>query len=434
MSGSSLEYSLENARSLLTVVGIMAVCWLLSERKTAFPFVLMILALSLQGALVALLFAIPNAEVLLGGISGVVAALAGATAEGTRFVFSYLGGGDPPYAPAPGAAPAFIFGFQVLPLILVIASLSAFLWHVGVLKAVIRVFGLLFRRTLGLSGACSTAVSANIFVGNVESSIVIRAYLAKLTRSEVFTVMTVGLAGVAGSTMVAYATILKDVLPNAAGHVLVASIISAPAGVLLARIMVPPAKGEKPGGDVDMSTSLKYDSAMDALARGVQDGLLVAVNVAAMLIVFVALVALVNGLLAAFPDVDGAPLSLQRIMGWAFAPVAYAIGIPWKEAQTAGDLLGVKLFLTEFAAYLKMGAIPAAELSERSRMIMTYALCGFANVASVGITIGGLTQLYPPERRPLILELAPKALLPGFLATLMTASIVAALPPGIFAR
>ncbi|MBY0421342.1 MAG: hypothetical protein K2Q06_03485, partial [Parvularculaceae bacterium] len=168
------------------------------------------------------------------------------------------------------------------------------------------------------------------------------------------------------------------------------------------------------------------------LTRGVQDGLLVAVNVAAMLIVFVALVALVNGALGAFPDVAGAPLSLQRIMGWAFAPVAYAIGVPWSEAQTAGDLLGVKLFLTEFAAYIKMGAIPAEELSERTRMIMTYALCGFANVASVGITIGGLTQLYPPERRPLILELAPKALLPGFLATLMTASIVAALPPSIF--
>ncbi len=429
-----MDYSLENARSLLTVVAIMGFCWLLSERKTAFPFVLMVLALSLQAALVFLLFAIPNSEVLLSGITGVVAALAGATAEGTKFVFSYLGGGDPPYAPAPGAQPAFIFGFQVLPLILVIASLSAFLWHIGVLKVVIRIFGLLFRSTLGLSGACSTAVSSNIFLGNVESSIVIRAYLPKLTRSEIFTVMTVGLAGVAGSTMVAYATILKDVLPNAAGHVLVASIISAPAGVLLARIMVPPARGEKPGGDVDTSVSLKYDSAVDALTRGVQDGLLVAVNVAAMLIVFVALVALVNSLLGALPNVDGAPLSMQRIMGWIFAPVAWAIGVPWNEAQTAGDLLGVKLFLTEFTAYLKMGAIPAAELSERTRMIMTYALCGFANVASVGITIGGLTQLYPPERRPLILELAPKALLPGFLATLMTASIVAALPPGIFAK
>jgi CNT family concentrative nucleoside transporter len=429
-----LTYSLDNARSLLALVFIILVCWLFSENKRRFPVGLMVGAIALQGGLVALIFALPNAQPLLAGISGAVEALASATRQGTQFVFNYLGGGDQPWmAPGASGAPPFIFGFQVLPLIVVIAALSALMWHIGILKWVIRGFGFLFSRTMGLGGASATAVASNIFLGNVESSIVIKAYLEKLTRSEIFMVMTVGLAGVAGSTMVAYATILKDVLPNAAGHVLVASIISAPAGVLLARIMVPPNADEK-SQDVDYGASLKYDSAMDAITRGVGDGVMVAVNVGATLIVFVAFVALVNSGLGALPDVAGAKLSLERIFGFAFAPLAWLIGVPWEESQKAGDLLGVKLFLTEFVAYIKLGAIPAAELSDRTRMIMTYALCGFANVASVGITVGGLTQLYPVERRPVILELAWKALLPGFLATLMTAAIVAAMPAAMFAK
>jgi len=429
-----LTYSLDNARSLLALVFIILVCWLFSENKRRFPVGLMVGAIALQGGLVALIFALPNAQPLLAGISGAVEALASATRQGTQFVFNYLGGGDQPWmAPGASGAPPFIFGFQVLPLIVVIAALSALMWHIGILKWVIRGFGFLFSRTMGLGGASATAVASNIFLGNVESSIVIKAYLEKLTRSEIFMVMTVGLAGVAGSTMVAYATILKDVLPNAAGHVLVASIISAPAGVLLARIMVPPNADEK-SQDVDYGASLKYDSAMDAITRGVGDGVMVAVNVGATLIVFVAFVALVNSGLGALPDVAGAKLSLERVFGFAFAPLAWLIGVPWEESQKAGDLLGVKLFLTEFVAYIKLGAIPAAELSDRTRMIMTYALCGFANVASVGITVGGLTQLYPVERRPVILELAWKALLPGFLATLMTAAIVAAMPAAMFAK
>ncbi|MFZ4069210.1 MAG: NupC/NupG family nucleoside CNT transporter [Caulobacterales bacterium] len=429
-----MTYSLDNARSLLALVFIILVCWLFSENKRRFPVGLMVGAIALQGGLVALIFALPNAQPLLAGISGAVEALASATRQGTQFVFNYLGGGDQPWmAPGASGAPPFIFGFQVLPLIVVIAALSALMWHIGILKWVIRGFGFLFSRTMGLGGASATAVASNIFLGNVESSIVIKAYLEKLTRSEIFMVMTVGLAGVAGSTMVAYATILKDVLPNAAGHVLVASIISAPAGVLLARIMVPPNADEK-SQDVDYGASLKYDSAMDAITRGVGDGVMVAVNVGATLIVFVAFVALVNSGLGALPDVAGAKLSLERVFGFAFAPLAWLIGVPWEESQKAGDLLGVKLFLTEFVAYIKLGAIPAAELSDRTRMIMTYALCGFANVASVGITVGGLTQLYPVERRPVILELAWKALLPGFLATLMTAAIVAAMPAGMFAK
>jgi CNT family concentrative nucleoside transporter len=259
---------------------------------------------------------------------------------------------------------------------------------------------------------------------------VIRGYLDKLTRSEIFMMMVLGLGTVAGSTLVAYALFLGPVLPNAAAHVLVASIISAPACVLLARIMIPETPGQ--GGAVaDYTSDLKYQSSMDAITRGTQDGLQVVLNIAATLIVFVALVALVNALLGLAPDVAGAPLTLQRVLGWAFAPLAYAMGISWADSQVAGQLLGTKLFLTEFIAFIDLSN-PDLGISERSRMIMTYAVCGFANVGSVGIMVAGLTSLFPPDRRSVILELAWKALAPGFLATMMTASVVAAMPEAIF--
>jgi CNT family concentrative nucleoside transporter len=257
---------------------------------------------------------------------------------------------------------------------------------------------------------------------------VVRGYLERLTRSELFLMMVVGLATVAGSTMVAYVLILQPVLNNAAAHVLAASIISAPAGVLLARIMIPE-EGAK--AHLEPGAELKYDSTMDALTKGVQDGVQVVVSVAAFLIAIVALVALVNEILSAFGNVGGEPVTLQRIFAYIFSPAAWAIGVPWNEAHTAGGLLGEKLFLTEFLAFIDLGHLPPEALSERSRMIMTYALCGFANVASVGIMTGGMTVLMPP-RRAEIMELALKSLLPGFLATLMSAAVVAVMPASLF--
>jgi CNT family concentrative nucleoside transporter len=428
-----LTYSLDNARSLLAVVVILLICWLLSEQKRRFPWALMVGSLAVQAGLVALLFALPNTQPILSGITGAVDGLAAATAQGTKFVFGYLGGGDQPFVQQPqGGPPPFLFGFQVLPLILVISALSAVLWHWGVLKWIIRGFGFVFEKSMGLGGASATAVAANIFMGMVESPIVIKAYLEKLTRSEIFLMMVVGLGTVAGSTMVAYALMLAPTLPNAGGHVLVASIISAPAAILLARVMIP----EKPGegaASADYTATLKYESTMDAIAKGVDDGVFVCVKVAATLIVFIAFVAMANGLLGLAPPIDASPLTLERALGWVFAPLAWLIGVPWDEAQKAGYLLGVKMFLTEFVAYIQLGAVPATEISERTRMILTYALCGFANVGSVGIMVGGMTALFPPERRSEILALAWRALLPGFLTTCLTAAIVAAMPAAIFA-
>jgi CNT family concentrative nucleoside transporter len=423
-----LTYDLDSLRPVGAILLILLICWLLSENKKRFPFLLAFGAIAMQAALVLLVFALPNARPVVNGIGAVVGGLADATSHGSQFIFGFLGGGDQPYAIAEGKEAPFIFGFRILPIILVVCALAALLWHWGVLKALTRFFGLIFERTMGLSGALALAVASNIIMGMVESSMVVRGYLTKFTRSELFVIMGVGLANVSGSTMVAYALILNDVLPNAAGHVLVASIISAPAGVLLARILIPE-PGPMPKSDY--KSDLKYNSSMDAISRGVQDGTMVAVNVAAMLIVFVSIVWLVNGILTAFPPVNGEPLTLQRILGFVFAPVAYMIGIPWAEADTGGNILGTKLFLTEFVAFIELGAVPVTEISERTRMLLTYAVCGFANVASVGILSGGLSVLVP-ERREEILGLAWKALIPGFLATLMTASVVALMPPYMF--
>ncbi|QSF55477.1 NupC/NupG family nucleoside CNT transporter [Brevundimonas fontaquae] len=421
-------FSLLNLQSLLGLVVIVAVCWAISENRKAFPWRLTIGAILVQAGLVLALFAIPGSQAVLAAVTGAVDGLAVATTEGTKFVFGYLAGGDQPYTVSNQSA-LFTFAFQVLPLILVISALSALLWHWKILKWITLGFGFLFQKTMGLGGASALAVAANIFLGMIESPIVIRAYLDKLTRSEIFLMMVVGLATVAGSTMVAYATILSPVLPNAAGHVLVASIVSAPAGVLLARIIIPEKQGM--GGAVaDYDSALKYDSAIDAIVKGTSDGLMVVLNISAVLIVFVALVALVNVMLGGFVVFD-APLTVERMLGWIFAPVAWLIGVEWKDADVAGWLLGVKLTLTEFVAFIDLGKVPAAEMTERTRMLMTYALCGFANIGSVGITVTGLSVLMP-ERREEVLGMVWKGLFAGFLATLMTAAIVGAMPAAVF--
>ena len=422
-------FNLLNLQSLLGLVVVVALCWGLSENRRAFPWKLTLGAIAVQAVLVLALFAIPGSQNVLAAITGAVDGLNAATQRGTQFVFGYLAGGDQPYAVANEGA-LFTFAFQVLPLILVISALSALLWHWKVLKWITHGFGLLFQRTMGLGGASALAVAANIFLGMIESPIVIRAYLDKLTRSELFLLMVVGLATVAGSTMVAYAAILSPVLPDAAGHVLVASIVSAPAGILLARIMIPEKPGEG-GAHADYDSALKYDSAVDAIVKGTADGLMVVLNISAVLIVFVALVALANVMLGGLWLFDG-PVTVERLLGWLFMPVAWLTGVEWAEAGKAGWLLGVKLTLTEFVAFIELGKVPAAEMSERTRMLMTYALCGFANIGSVGITVTGLSVLMP-ERREEVLGMVWKALFAGFLATLMTAAVVGALPAAIFA-
>lgn len=426
-------FSIENAQSLVGIAAVLAICWVISENRRRFPFRLAAGAIIVQALLVLALFGLPVVRAGLAGVGQAVDGLAASTQAGVAFVFGFLAGvPDQPYALTnPGAM--FVFAFRVLPVILVVCALAALLWHWRILKWITQGFGLLFERTMGLRGPPALATAATVFMGQVEGPIFIRSYLAGLSRSELFMLIAVGMACVSGSTMVAYATILKDVLPNAAAHVLTASIISAPAGVLLARIVVPRDPEAEQAADADPAADKVYDSSVDALIKGTSDGLTIVLNVGATLIVFVALVAMLNGILGLFPPVAGAPLSVERGLGVVFAPLAWALGIRWADAPTAGALLGVKLVLTEFTAFIRLGAIPLGVIDDRTRVIMTYALCGFANIASVGINLAGYSVLVP-ERRAEVVGMVWKAMLTGFLATCLTASIVGAMPAALFGR
>ena len=421
----------ENAQSLIGLSLIIGVCWALSEDRKRFPWKLALGAVALQAVLVLALFGVPALRAGLAGVGQAVDGLANSTQAGVAFVFGFLAGtpNQPYELTNPGAM--FVFAFRVLPVILVVCALAALLWHWRILRWVTQGFGFIFEKTMGLRGPPALATAATVFMGQVEGPIFIRSYLAGLSRSELFLLIAVGMSCVSGSTMVAYATILKDVLPNAAAHVLTASIISAPAGVLLARILVPRNPAEEVPQDLDPGAAKTYESSIDAMIKGTSDGLQIVLNIAATLIVFVALVAMINGVLGMFPPVAGAPMSVERGLGVIFAPLAWSIGIPWKDAPTAGSLLGVKLVLTEFTAFIKMGAIPVTELADRSRVIMTYALCGFANIASVGMNVAGYSVLVP-ERRSEVIGMVWKAMFAGFLATCVTAAVVGVMPQELF--
>ncbi len=422
-----------NAQSLFGVVAIIALCWALSEARSRFPWRMAIGAVLAQAGLVWLFFGFPASRAVLAGAGAAVDGLSASTQAGVKFVFGFLAGADgQPYGVTDPSA-LFILAFRVLPVILVICALSALLWHWRILRWLTRAFGLVFERTMGLRGAPALATAATMFMGQVEGPIFIRGYLASLTRSELFLLLAVGMSCVSGSTVVAYATILKDVLPHAAAHVLTASLISAPAGVLLARILVPRDPAAEAPEDFDLAAGKSYDSSIDALMRGTADGLQIVLNVGATLVVVVALIAMADGLLGMAGPVAGAPLSVERGLGLAFSPLAWLMGIPWREAPAAGQLLGAKLVLTEFTAFIEMAKLAPGVISDRTRIIMTYALCGFANVASVGINVAGYSVLVP-ERRGEVMAMVWKAMAAGFLATCMSAAIVGALPGGLYSR
>jgi CNT family concentrative nucleoside transporter len=421
-----------NLQSVAGVLLILLLCWLFSENRRRFPFFLTIGAIGLQLVLVLALFGVPAIRAGLTAVGSAIDGLGKSAQAGVAFVFGFLSGAGPQPYPVTTPGALFIFGFRVLPVILVVCTLAALLWHWKILKWITKAFGFIFSRTMGLRGPTALAAAATIFMGQVEGPIIIRAYLNRLTRSELFLLITVGMACVSGSTMVAYVTILQGVLPGAAAHILTASIISAPAGILLARILVPRDPVAEAAQDKLPPDERVYSSSMDAIMKGIHDGLQIAVNVAACLIAFVALVAMVNMMLGALPPVAGSPISVERILGYVFSPLAWCLGIQRSEILSAGQLLGTKMVLTEFTAFIKLGAIPAAEMTERTRIIMTYALCGFANVASVGINLAGYSVLIP-ERRDEIIKMVGKAMLAGFLATCMSAALVGAIPTVITA-
>jgi CNT family concentrative nucleoside transporter len=417
-------------RSFFGLFAFIAICWLLGPRK-AIPVRLIAGALLLQFLIAIILYSFAPTRAFLGSLTGVVQALQAATMEGADFVFGYLSGSTAPFVvDEANAGRAFIFAFQALPMVIVLSALSALLWRWRILEFVVRGFAFAFRKTLGLSGAASLGASANIFLGMTESPLLIRPRMPQISRSDLFLIMTVGFSTVAGSVMAVYVGQLSGVIVGAAGHIVTASLISIPAAVLLARLMHPAdADGDEDRSSEKIPTTV-YHSSMDALTTGVTDGVKLFINIIAMLLVFIALVALVNMMLGALPDFGGAPLSVDRILGWVFAPIVWLAGIPWSEATDAGAVMGLKTALNEIIAYERLGTLGDA-LSPRSYLIMTYAVCGFANFSSVGILIGGMIAI-APSRREDILGLAPKALISGTFATLMTGAVIGVLPQSLF--
>ncbi|MEQ8783527.1 MAG: nucleoside transporter C-terminal domain-containing protein [Roseibium album] len=406
-------------QAILGIGFLMALAWLLSESRGDIRWRTVATGLVIQFTLALVLLGIPAVSRGLLALNEVVYAVEAATLVGAGFVFGYLGGAEPPF-PVDDPGSLYIFAFRVLPQIIVFSVLVAILWYWRVLPAVVRGFGAVLRRLMDVGGAVGTAAAASVFLGMVETPLVVRGYLKGLSRSELFTLMTCGMSTVAGSIMVLYANVLLNTVPGALGHVLIASVINVVGAVFVSRIMVPPAAE----GDVgQVPDQLAYGSLMDAITRGTGDGLRLAANVAAMVIVLVSLVALVNQVLGAF-IVAEAPLTLERMMGWVFAPVAWLIGIPWAEAQAAGALLGTKLILNELLAYIQMAGLPEGTLSASSELVMIYALCGFANFGSLGILLGGLNTLVP-ERLSEVLEIGPKTLISGTIVTCNTGAIVA---------
>ena len=407
---------------LQAALGLAVFCglaMLFSENRRRLPIREVVAGLGLQIILAVLLLHLAPARKLVNSINQLVAGLQDATEAGTVFVFGYLGGGISPFEVSEGSS-TLVLAFQILPLILVVSALTAVLTYWKVLPVVVRGFSRLLQKPFGIGGAVGLGTAANIFVGMVEAPLFVRHYLATMSRSGLFVVMCSGMATIAGTVLFIYATLIGSVIEGAAGHLVVASVISAPAAVMIARIMVP---GEREDAG-DALTPPRYASTMDAVTQGTQSGLALYLNVVAMLLVLVALVKLINIGLGILPDFHGGPLSLQRVLGFLMSPLAWLMGIPWDQSATAGALLGTKTVLNEFLAYIDLAQLPADQLSARSRLIMTYALCGFANFGSLGILIGGLTTMVP-ERRAEIVDLGLRSIVGGTLATCCTGSVVA---------
>jgi CNT family concentrative nucleoside transporter len=410
-------------QSALGIIAIIALAWALSEDRRAFSWRMAAGTVALQAAIALLLLKVPVARDALYGLNAVVAAVTTATNAGTSFVFGYMGSGPTPFA-VTNPANLVNLAFTILPLVIVIAAIAAILWYWRISPMIVRAMALVLKKTLGLGGAVGLSAASMVFLGNIEGQLVIRPLLPRLTRAELFILMTVGLSVIAGTVFVLYATILRTVLPGALGHLLVASMMSLPAGILVARIMVPgPAETELRQED----EHVHYRSTVDAMARGTEDGLRLYLQIIAMLIVTTALVALVNVILHVLPQVGGAPLTVERMLGWVFSPFVWLLGVPWQEAGTAGGLMGIKVVLNELIAYLHMAGLAPGALDPRSAEIMVYAMCGFANFASIGILIAGMSALMP-ERRQEVVALAPRALLAGTLASSLSGAMIGLLP------
>jgi len=405
-------------RSIAGLLAFTLIAWVISENRRKVDLRVVATGLILQVLTGFILLKLPLFKEFFLFINKLFLSLEESTTAGTSFVFGYLGGGVLPFDEKfPGSS--FILAFRALPLVLVMSALSSLLFYWKILPLVVRGFSWVLQKTMKIGGAEGLGVSAEIFLGMVESPLLIRPYLKHMTRSELFSQMTCGMATIAGTVMVLYASILSRIIPDIMGHLLVASIISVPAAITVAKIMVPETGKPTTG---EFVAAEKASSSMDAVTKGTIQGVELVINIVAMLVVLVALVHLANLLMGLLPDIGNEPVTLQRIMGLLMSPVVWLMGIPWKEAHTAGILMGTKTILNELIAYIDMSKLPEGSLSPRSLMIMTYAMCGFANLGSLGIMIGGIGTMVP-ERREEVVSLGFRTIISGTLATCMTGTV-----------
>src|SRR3954470_9348584 len=400
----------DSIHALAGIAGLVAAAWLAGERRGAVPWRAVVAGLALQLVMAAVFLKLMLVKEAFLKLNDALLVLEQATQAGTGLVFDYLGGGPAPFEITEAGA-TFVLAFRALPIVLVMSALSALLFYWRVLPAIVRALSRAIEKLMGVGGVVGLSAAANIFVGMVEAPLFVRPYLARVSRGELFAIMVGGMASIAGTVLFLYGSILRPVVPDAVAHLLIASILSAPVALAVCFVMIPPhfsVEAEK------IEFQSEASGSMDALTQGTLAGAQLLVNIIAMLVVFVALVALVNYAIA--------PYSLQGTLGWALAPLAWLCGVPWSEARAGGALLGTKTVLNELVAYLDLSRM--SDLSERSRTLMTYALCGFANLGSLGIMIGGLGTMCP-ERRGEIVALGIKSIAAGTLATCLTAASVA---------
>ncbi|MEZ5499622.1 MAG: nucleoside transporter C-terminal domain-containing protein [Steroidobacteraceae bacterium] len=412
---------LGHLQGVLGIAAIVGLCWAVSENRRGMPSWRWLgTALLIQLVVAVTLLRIPAMFEVLRFGNTAVDALARASRAGSAYMFGYLGGADLPFDLRDGGGRPVIIAFEILPLVIVTSALAALLWHWGILRAIVRVLSYAMQRSMQIGGAVGLNAGANLFLGVIEAPLVVRAYLERMTRSELFMVMTLGMSTVSGVVLVLYSQTLAQVVDNAFAHILTASLISMPAAVLLARVMVP---GSSPTGADRPADELRYESSIDALVRGTGDGLKLFLMVIAMLIVIFACVSLCDQLLEQLPNLGHTALTLKRVFGWLFAPLMWAIGIDWQDAAMAGSLMGTKAVLNEYVAYLELAAAGQGAMTPRSTLICTYALCGFANFASIGLLISAIVTLAPSRRRDAV-QLGMRSWLAGNLASAMTGAMV----------
>jgi CNT family concentrative nucleoside transporter len=408
-------------QSAFGIIALLGLAWALGENRSKVPLKQAAIGLVVTLITAIVLLKLPVVARAFGAINDVVGTIAAASRAGTSFIFGYVGGGPLPFdLKTPGAD--FILAFQALPIVLVMSVLTTLLFYWRVLPPIVRGMAWLLERTLGIGGAVGLSTAANIFLGMVEAPLFIRPYMAQLTRSELFLVMTGGMAGIAGTVLVLYATFLAPLIPDASAHFVIASVLSAPAAILVSLIMVPETESRRTGGAL-ADPDIPATSTMDAIVKGTTAGIELLVNIVALLMVLVALVYLVNAALGLLPNIGGTPISLQRMLGYVMAPICWLMGLPWDQAVTAGSLMGIKTVLNELIAYVEFAKSSGTALDPRSRLIMLYALCGFANFASLGIMIGGLGTM-APARRDEINALGLKSIVSGTLTTCLMGAIV----------